>query len=137
MGIAVMVPLTLASVSGLLVQMKVSTGTQTAQRLEVELTEAGEDLASIPYLSCGAPKHYQELLDGWSSMLGPELVADRAGRAVVMSVEYWYSAKGVFLPECHGDDGAQRLTVSVTDGDRTTTGTIVKRNPAARQAGAR
>lgn len=136
MGIVVMAPLTLASVSGLLLQMKVSTGTQDAQRLEVSLTEAGEDLMAVPYVSCGDPVQYQELLDGWSAALDPKLVStSQAPAAKVVAVEYWNSAKGVFLPECVGDDGAQRVTMVTVAADRSARGTVVKRNPATRAAG--
>ncbi|HRW40896.1 MAG TPA: hypothetical protein P5193_05045, partial [Microthrixaceae bacterium] len=65
-GIAVMVPLTLASVSGLLLGMKVSSSTQTDQRMETELTAATEDLAATPYLICGTAGEYQQMLEAWS-----------------------------------------------------------------------
>ncbi len=142
-GIAVMVPLTLASVSGLMFGIKVSASTQTEQRLEVALTAAGEDLKSVPYLTCGTPKEYQELLNGWGEALNAELVAKSAAsepsRAVV-AVEYWDSAKGSFRTKCNKDDGAQRLRVTVTttaggDSASSATGTVVKRNAATRKAG--
>lgn len=143
-GIAVMVPLTLASVSGLMFGIKVSASTQTEQRLEVALTAAAEDLKSVPYLTCGTSKEYQQLLDGWGDALDADVVAKSATSEpaeTVVAVEYWDSAKGRFRTKCSQDDGAQRLRVTVTttggaEGSATTaTGTVVKRNALTRKAG--
>mgnify|MGYP000523486746 CR=1 FL=1 len=79
-GIAVMVPLTLASVSGLLLGMKVSSSTQTDQRMETELTAATEDLAATPYLICGTAGEYQQMLEAWSGKLGVERTPQEQAR---------------------------------------------------------
>ena len=149
-GVAVMVPLTLASVSGLMLGIKVSASTQLEQRMEVALTAAAEDLKAVPYLSCGTPKEYQSLLDGFlvkpvtaslMQRLQPTAlrVALRDPSSTVLSVEYWDSANGRFRTKCNKDDGAQRLTVLVTRSDGSvedsTTGTVVKRNALTRKAG--
>ena len=138
-GIAVMVPLTLASVTGLLLGMKVSSGNQVGQQLEVALTTAGEDLKSVPYLICGTSEEYQELLDAWDDALSVELVGRRQPSitTTVAAVEYWDSSSGRFRTKCNGDDGAQRLTITVSARDSSTSGTPVKRNAAAREPGAR
>ncbi|UDY34035.1 hypothetical protein [Dermatobacter hominis] len=137
-GIVVMVPLTLASVTGLLLGMRVSTGNEVAQQLEVALTTAGEDLKSVPYLSCGTPEEYQELLDGWDDVLSVELVSSSRplDTTTVDAVEYWDSSSGRFRTKCNADDGAQRLTITVRGRDGSTTGTTVKRNAAVREPGA-
>lgn len=143
-GIAVMVPLTLASVSGLLLGMKVSDSTRTDQRMEVELTAATEDLAAAPYLVCGTAHEYQQVLEAWRGKLDVDLVPGEESRrpdAGVTGVEYWDAARSEFRRGCSGDDGAQRLTVTVFrrggDGIDSTVGTVVKRNSAARGRGAR
>ena len=143
-GIAVMVPLTLASVSGLLLGMKVSSSTQTDQRMETELTAAAEDLAATPYLICGTAGEYQQMLEAWSGKLGVERTPQEQARRPdvgVTGIEYWDAERSRFRSGCPGDDGAQRLTVTVfrrdADGIDSVRGTVVKRNPDARRRGAR
>ena len=55
----------------------------------------------------------------------------------VTGIEYWGRGRSRFRPGCPGDDGAQRLTVTVfrrdADGIDSIRGTVVKRNPDARR----
>ncbi len=143
-GIAVMVPLTLASVSGLVLGMKVSSSTQTEQRMEAELTAATEDLTAAPYLICGTAAEYQQMLEGWSGKLSVELIPQEQARRPdvgVTGVQYWDAGRSRFRSDCPGDDGAQRLTITVfrrgVDGIDSIRGTVVKRNPVARVRGGR
>ena len=41
---------------------------------------------------------------------------------------YWNRGKDAYTGSCGGDDGAQRLTVMVTDGELTADGSLVKRD---------
>lgn len=132
-GVGVMVPLTFASVMGLQLEMKTSSSTQRRQKLEVALTAATEDLKSLPYLSCGTAAEYQKVYDSWDGSLGTELRKDqRPAAPKITFVHYWQHGKDAFVPSCGGDDGAQRLEVTVTDGDVEATGTVVKRDENAR-----
>lgn len=132
-GIAVMVPLTLASVMGLQLEMKTSASTQRRQQLEVALTTATEDLKTLPYLPCGTPADYQKVYGSWSQSLGPQLrEEERPPEPTIVSVDYWHHGKQAFTNSCSGDDGAQRLVVKVAADDIQATGSVVKRDEFAR-----
>lgn len=135
-GIVVMVPLTLASVSGVVLQTRLSASARQNQSLEVRLTSVTEDLAAVPFLSCAEPEKYQEALRSWNEELGVKVVSKgNEPVAKIDSVEYWDGQRATFSPKCNGADAAQRLTVTVIGtGGATATGTVVKRDDAARSA---
>lgn len=130
----VMVPLTLASVSGAFLQIQVSARSHQTQALEARLTSVTEDLSAVPFLSCGGADKYQELLRSWDDELAAKVVS-KGGEPVakIDSVEYWNASSATFSPKCDGVDAAQRLTVTVigTDGV-TATGSVVKRDETVR-----
>ncbi len=133
-GIMVMVPLTLASVSGALLQIHLSARSHQTQALEARLTSVTEDLSAVPFLSCGDAGKYQDLLRSWDDELATKVVSKGVEPvAKIDSVEYWNGPSAAFSPKCDGRDAAQRLTVTVigTEGV-TATGTVVKRDDAVR-----
>lgn len=130
---AAMVPLTLASVYGLQVSIATSAAAEQRQRLEVTLATVTEDLKSVPYLPCGSAQEYQELYRSWSEPLSAKVRATEVEpKAAISDVTYWNRGKDAYTSSCGGDDGAQRLTVMVTDGELTADGSLVKRDAAAR-----
>ena len=132
-GIVVMIPLTLASISGLMTAVDASDTTERQQRLELALSSATEDLKALPYLACGLPDQYDELYEQWLEPLTYELLpSEQLPVAEVVAVDYWSRTKDGFLDGCSGDDGAQRLTVQVEEDGDVLSGTIVTRDPAAR-----
>ena len=132
-GIVVMIPLTLASISGLMTAVDASDTTERQQRLELALSSATEDLKALPYLACGLPDQYDELYEQWLEPLTSELLpSEQLPVAEVVAVDYWSRTKDGFLDGCSGDDGAQRLTVQVEEDGDVLSGTIVTRDPAAR-----
>lgn len=133
-GIMIMVPLTLASVSGALLQVHLSARSHQTQALEARLTSVTEDLSAVPFLSCGDADKYQELLRSWDDELAAKVVSkDVEPVAKIDSVEYWNTASATFSPKCDGIDAAQRLTVTVIGaGGVTATGSVVKRDEAVR-----
>lgn len=132
-GVAVMVPLTLASVTGLMVGIKVSAATEEAQRLEAVLATTTEDLKSVPYLPCGTAAEYQDLYEQWAAPLSKELIGDAgAPSPKITAVAYWNRNKATYTASCSGDDGAQRLIVTISGDDRDATGSVVKRDAVAR-----
>lgn len=132
-GIVVMVPLTLASVSGLMTAVDASDATERQQRLELALSSATEDLKALPYLACGLPDQYDELYEQWLEPLTSKLLpSEQLPVAEVVAVDYWSRTKDGFLDSCSGDDGAQRMTVQVEEDGDVLSGTIVTRDPAAR-----
>ncbi len=133
-GAAVSVPLTLAAAMGLMVATRSSDAAETRQELEVALASATEDLKVVPYLPCGTTEDYQDEYRAWLEPLG-EPVAATSGSptAVVSEVSYWDRAKDAYVTTCKGgDDGAQRLEVTVISRGATATGTVVKRDGTAR-----
>lgn len=132
-GMAVMIPLTLASVSGLMVAVNASDASERHQRMELALSSATEDLKALPYLPCGVAAEYDELYEQWLGPLTSELIpSQQLPAAKVVGVGYWSRTKDGFLGSCTGDDGAQRLTVRVEEDGDVRTGTVVIRDPAAR-----
>jgi hypothetical protein len=132
-GIAVMVPLTLASVSGLMLAVRTSDATERHQRLEMALSSATEDLKALPYLRCGLADQYDELYEQFLAPLTGELLpSEELPVPQVVEVDYWSRTKDGFLGSCSGDDGAQRLTVQVSEEGEVLTGTVVTRDPTAR-----
>ena len=130
-AIAVMVPLTLASVSGVLVTMRSSAESETTQRLQVALTSATEDLSSLPYVPCADAESLTEALLEWR-LLDELLPGDVADADVEVVGVAHRSPSGGFRANCGDDKGAQQLTVRVSDGDESLRGTVVVRDPAAR-----
>lgn len=133
-GAAVSVPLTLAAAMGLLVATRSSDAAETRQELEVALASASEDLKVVPYLPCGTTDDYQQEYRDWLEPLG-EPVAATSGTptAVVSAIAYWDRAKDAYVSGCKGgDDGAQRLEVTVIARGVSATGTVVKRDGTAR-----
>jgi hypothetical protein len=132
-GIAIMVPLTLASVTGLMVEIKASAAAQQRQQLEVVLATATEDLKTLPYLQCGTVEEYQALFAEWSRPFAAKLIpSEQPQAASVTSVDYWNRGKQSYASSCGGDDGTQRLTVTVTGRDMSVAGSVVKRDDDAR-----
>lgn len=131
-----MVPLTLASVSGVLLQIRLSAEARQTQHLEVQLASVTEDLSVIPYLACGDAAKYQELLRSWDDELRVEVVSKRIRPvAKIDAVEYWDGPSAAFIPKCTGDDGAQRLRITVIGADGAkATGSVVKRDESSRAA---
>jgi Tfp pilus assembly protein PilV len=132
-GVLVMMPLTLSAALGMLTATGTSAATEQRQKLEIALTTATENLKEMPYLPCANGAEYQKAYAAWNEPLAAK-VADGAQTAApaIDPVEYWSRAKGTYQAKCSQDDGAQRLTITVANGDRMATGTIVKRNPSAR-----
>ncbi len=131
-----MVPLTLASLSGMMVQIRVSTETEQTQQLEVDLSAAAEDLRAMTYLPCAGADEYQKAYAVWTEPLAAKVAPENAPAPVrITRVDHWNAQKSAYLAECPGDDGAQRLTIEVEGGQRSATGTVVKRNEDARKAG--
>lgn len=128
-----MVPLSLASLSGLMVQIKASDAAQRRQVLEVVLASATEDLKALPYLECASATQYQQVLDTWAAPITEKVVnADERPTATVSDVSFWRRGKATYTTTCGSDDGAQRLTVVARDGDLSATATVVKRDETAR-----
>ncbi len=135
-GIAVMVPLTLASLSGMMVQIRVSADAEQTQQLEVDLSAAAEDLRAMTYLPCGGADEYQKAYEVWKEPLAAKVAEVNAPAEVrIARVEHWNAQKSAYLSECAGDDGAQRLTIEVVGSRQDATGTVVKRNSDVRKAG--
>lgn len=152
MALAVMVPLVLGAATGLLTALRASATAQEQQRLQVALTNATEVVRELPYERCASPDSFQRRLDApdRSEVLGlagpgPERHQgerhQRASRTTpvvtVGDVAYWSTAAGTFVGRCTPDEGAQRVTVTVTDGDRSVTGTTVTRSGAPRRGPSR
>ncbi len=132
-GIAVMMPLTLAAASGLMLAVETSSSTEQRQELEVALSTTTEDLKALPYLQCGSAEEYQQLYRSWSEPLAATLVADQAAPSpTIAQVQYWNRGKDAYTDSCGGDDGAQRIVVRFSDGAVTVNGSVVKRDPSAR-----
>ena len=131
-----MVPLTLASLSGMMVQIRVSAETEQTQQLEVDLSAAAEDLRTMTYLPCAGPEEYQKAYELWKEPLVPKVAAENSPAPVrITRVDHWNAQKSAYLTECSGDDGAQRLTIEVHGEQSTATGTVVKRNDDTRKVG--
>lgn len=130
-GIGVMMPMTLAAVTGLLLAVETSAAAEQRQELEVALTEATENVRSMPYLPCATPEEYQKVYTLWSEPLAAKVTDPSAGPTVT-SVSYLHRGKHVYIPECTGDEAAQRIVVRVSAGDAEVTGSVVKRDPQAR-----
>lgn len=132
-GIAVMMPMTLAAVTGLLLAVETSSSTEQRQELEVALSTTTEDLRALPYLQCGSADEYQELYRSWSEPLAAKLVADQAPPAAsITKVQYWNRGKDAYTDSCGGDDGAQRIVVRFSENGVTVDGSVVKRDASAR-----
>lgn len=132
-GVAVMMPLTLAAVTGLLLAVETSSATEQRQELEVALSTATEDMKALPYLQCGSAADYQKLYTTWSQPLAAELVGDQPlPEPAIASVHYWNRGKDSYAGSCGGDDGAQRIAMTVRSGDISVEGSVVKRDPSAR-----
>lgn len=127
-----MVPLTLASVTGLMVEIKASNTAQQRQTLEVALATATEDMKAMPYLPCGSAQEYQALYSQWSAPLAAQVIPVELPAPAVTAVDHWNSGKQSYVESCGGDDGAQRLIITVTDEDASVTGSVVKRDDTAR-----
>jgi hypothetical protein len=133
-GAAVSVPLTLAAAMGLMVATRSSDAAETRQELEIALASASEDLKVIPYLPCGTVDDYRDAYRDWLEPLGdPVSATSGSTTAVVTAVSYWNRAKDGYVEACKGgDDGAQRLEVTVVANGTSATGTLVKRDGNAR-----
>lgn len=132
-GILVMMPMTLAAVSGMQFTTRTSAANEHRQELELTLTTATEDLKAMPYLQCGTPEEYQKLYGEWSAPLTTKLRSEEGVAAPEFtSVSYWARGKGAYAESCGGDDGAQMIVVQVTGDGVTVTGTMVKRDENAR-----
>lgn len=130
-ALAVAVPVTLAGAAGLLTAVETSAVDERRQLLEVELTTATEQLKALPYVACGDADDYGAAL---ASVLGDD--ADLGdppggGSIVVDDVEYWDRARVRFDDRCIADAGAQRVTVTADDGERSRVARIVLRDPSA------
>lgn len=132
-GIAVMVPLTLTAMTGMLIAVETSSSTEVRQELEVGLATATEDLKTLPYLQCGSVEEYQKLYQSWSEPLAAAVRAEeQPAPPAITSVEYWNRGKDAYTDSCGGDDGAQRIVVTVSNGQEQVTGSVVKRDESAR-----
>jgi type II secretory pathway pseudopilin PulG len=129
-GIGVMMPMTLAAVTGLLLAVETSAAAEQRQQLEVALTEATENVRSMPYLPCATAEEYQKVYALWSEPLAAK-VQDPA-RPTISSVSHLHREKPVYTPDCSGDEVAQLVVVSVSAGDTEVTGSVVKRDSGAR-----
>lgn len=130
-GMAIMMPLTLAAATGLMVTVTASDSAQTHQELEIALTTATENLKAMPYLECGTAEQYAALYRTWVPPLAPGVVDGvQTTSPEISAVEYWSRTKAGYTGAC-ADDGAQRFTVTVSAEGATATGTVVKRNEAA------
>ena len=132
-GIAVMIPLTIAAVTGLMLTVTTSSANEVRQELEVRLSTATEDLKALPYLDCGSAEEYQELYSTWSAPLETSLMpSEQPSTPVIESVQYWNRGKDAYTGSCGGDDGAQQLTVTLVDQGVIVSGSVVKRDADAR-----
>jgi Tfp pilus assembly protein PilV len=132
-GLGVMMPMTLAAAMGMLTATQASAATEQRQELQIALTTATENLKELPYLPCATGEEYQKAYAAWNEPLAAKVIdGAQTAAPAIDPVEYWSRAKAAYQAKCSQDDGAQRLTVTVTNGDRMATGTIVKRNPSAR-----
>lgn len=131
-GMAVMIPLTLMSATGLMVALSTSQAARTQQDLQIALSTATENAKAMPYLECGTAEQYHELYRSWVAPIAAKVIdGTQTTEPDIEAVAYWEQASGAYGAACTQDDGAQRLTVTVRAGDRQQTGTIVKRDGAA------
>lgn len=136
-GVAIMVPLTLASLSGMMVQARVSTEAERTQRLEVDLSASAEDLRAMTYLPCADADEYQKAFEVWREPIEARVAVQNAPEtAKITRVDHWNAAKSAYVSDCTSDDGAQRLSIEIVGSDgSSTTGSVVKRDSDVRKAG--
>jgi ABC-type phosphate transport system substrate-binding protein len=131
-GVAVMMPMTLAAAMGLMTAVSASANARTAQELQIALTTATENVKAMPYVECADAEQYQKLYSTWVQPLAAKVVDGvQTTEPEVLAVAHWQREKGVYTDSCSEDDGAQRVEVSVSVGDQSASGTVVKRNDAA------
>lgn len=147
-ALAVLVPLVLGAATGLLTAVRASAGAQHEQQLQVALTNAGELVRDLPYEPCSTPEQLQQRYADRYEPVGAAAQSDhtgpgRAGRVVgelaprVTRVDYWSTAAGRYRDRCTPDEGAQRVTVTVSERGRTATGTVVTRLGESRRGPSR
>lgn len=146
-ALVVMVPLVLGAATGLLTAVRASAAAHEEQRLQLALGNAAEQLRTLPYEPCSTPEELQQRFQD----VHPVAAATRtdpsarsaAGRnagelpARVTRVDHWSTAAGRFLDRCTPDEGAQRVTFTVSDGDRSATASVVTRLGEPRRGPAR
>ncbi len=131
-AVAIMGPLTLAGMTGLMTAINASDAAETTQGLQVALSSATENIKALPYLECADQEEYQSLYKEWTAERPVGIVTGvESSTPVIQQVTYWDRARSSFVEKCSRDDGAQQFTVAVIADGRTAEGTIVKRNPAA------
>lgn len=117
----------LAIAGGILTLMKVNRVTSQVEQIQVALGNFTEQLVASTYIPCGLPVGVQPTPASYNAL--PELwVPSRADMtAEVTGVGFWDDSRDTFVDSCPatGDQGTQRLDVSVTLGDRSGTGQIV------------
>ena len=153
---AVMAPLILAAAVGLMTGMRASANAETAQRLEVALTAATEDVKALAYLPCGTPGEYRDAHDRWfagqelpaagqaapaagqaapaAGQAAPAAGGRREGEPRVIAVHYWDQGTTSYATTCTEDGGAQRITVEVDLDGRTAAADVVTRAPSPGRA---
>lgn len=147
-ALAVMAPLVLGAATGLLTAVRASAGAQQEQQLQVELTNATELVRELPYEPCSTAEQLQQR---YTERHAPVAAASRPDRTVpgradrsvgeltplITDVDYWSTAAGRYLDRCTPDEGAQRVTVTMSDRGRQVTGTVVVRLGESRRGPSR
>jgi len=129
---AIMGPLTLAGITGLMTAINASDAAQTTQSLQVALSSATENVKALPYLECADAEKYQALYKEWTAARPLGIVKGvESSTPVVQQVTYWDPTTSDYVEKCAQDGGAQQFTLAVIADGRTAEGTIVKRDPAA------
>lgn len=124
--IAVLIPIVLAATLGLLTTARLATSTKVSQELNAAAASLAESLKEVAYVACAEPGDYDGVAGLW------EPPADSSISIDVQTVEYWDQSSADYVSSCPpGDDGAQLITVELTDLDGDTQLSVVKRDPAA------
>ncbi len=122
--VGVLVPVILAASLGLLTSVKLSESTKVSQNLNAASASYAESLKEIPYLNCAVEADYQGDAGLWTPPAGSNITTEITG------VEYWDQASDAYVSSCSGDQGAQQISMHLTDADGETDLSVVKRNPA-------
>lgn len=137
-GVLVMMPLTLAAASGLLMTVTASDAAEREQRINAQLSTVAENVSSLPYVECATAEVYRKLYETWVPKLADAAGIEPGGAdPKITGVEHWNADKGTYVDGCDRDGGAQRVTFVAIEGDDHGRGSIVKRNTAAGAGGPR
>lgn len=134
--VAILGPLVASATMGLLATMRMSDSTRTLQELQASAASFSETLKEAPYVDCAGVSSYDGADGLWTKPPG------RSISITLTSVRHWSQADGQFVaaggPDdpCPADQGAQLITVQLTERGARAVLDVVKRDPAASPAGA-